>query len=67
MVKGQKVIIITGPPGSGKGTQAELLAEKLGLYHLDTSKIIGKKLGNIKEGDFVSVEGKKYFDVFCSI
>lgn len=28
-------VIILGPPGSGKGTQAELLAKKLGLIHLD--------------------------------
>lgn len=55
------VIIIMGSPGSGKGTQADLLAEKLGLYHLDTSKIIGKKLENIKEGDFVRADGEKYF------
>lgn len=29
-------VIIIGPPGSGKGTQAELLAKKFGLIHLDT-------------------------------
>ncbi len=29
-------VIIIGPPGSGKGTQAELLAKNLGLIHLDT-------------------------------
>lgn len=56
-----QVIIIMGPPGSGKGTQAELLAEKLGLHHLETSEIIEKNLRNIKKGDFIVVEGKKYF------
>lgn len=54
-------IIILGPPGSGKGTQAELLAEKLDLYHLETSEVIEKNLRNIKRGDFVKVEGKKYY------
>jgi len=55
------VIIILGPPGSGKGTQAELLAEKLNLYHLETSEIIEKNLAAAKKGDFVKVGDKKYF------
>lgn len=33
-------VIIYGPPGSGKGTQANLLAEKLGLIHFDTGKFL---------------------------
>lgn len=33
-------VIIYGPPGSGKGTQANLLSETLGLYHFDTGKYI---------------------------
>jgi len=32
----QPAIIIYGPPGSGKGTQANLLAHRLGLIHFDT-------------------------------
>ena len=36
----KKVIIIFGAPGAGKGTQAELLSEKLGFYHLESSKVI---------------------------
>lgn len=36
----QKVVIVMGPPGSGKGTQANLIAEKLNLYHLDTGKFL---------------------------
>src|SRR3989338_5090373 len=31
-------IILYGPPGSGKGTQANLLASKLNLIHFDTGK-----------------------------
>ncbi len=54
-------IIILGPPGSGKGTQAELLAKRLDLYHLETSEIIEKNLDGIKRNDFVIVGGKKYF------
>ena len=55
------VTIILGPPGSGKGTQAELLAEKLDLYHLETSEIIEKNFATAKKGDFVKIGGKKYF------
>ncbi|MBI4101419.1 MAG: nucleoside monophosphate kinase [Candidatus Nealsonbacteria bacterium] len=56
-----RVIIFLGPPGSGKGTQSELLAEKTGLYHIETSEIIEKNFAVAKPGDFVKVEGKKYF------
>jgi adenylate kinase len=34
------VVILYGPPGAGKGTQANLLAEKLGLIHFDTGKFL---------------------------
>lgn len=43
-----KVIFLIGPPGSGKGTQAELLAKELGFYHFEISKVIEK---NFKEAD----------------
>jgi len=55
------VIIVMGPPGSGKGTQAELLAEKFNLSHVESSEIIEKNLAKAKKGDFVIVKDKKYF------
>ena len=55
-----KVIIILGPPGSGKGTQAELLAEKLSLFYLETSKIIEAEVTKAKKGEVVKVKGKNY-------
>lgn len=33
-------ITIMGPPGGGKGTQAEILSEKLGIPHISTGAII---------------------------
>ncbi len=55
------VLILMGPPGAGKGTQAELLADKLNLYYFETSKILERKFKEAKKGEFVIVEGKKYF------
>lgn len=57
----KQVIIMIGPPGSGKGTQAHLLERKYDFFHLETSEIIEKKLKNIKKGDFVKIGRKKYF------
>ena len=37
-------IIIFGPPGSGKGTQAQLLAEKFNLVHFDSGSYLRKIL-----------------------
>jgi|SRR3989344_1526057 len=51
-------VILLGRPGSGKDTQAELLAKKFGLVHLISSKIIKNSLkGDKKE---IILEGKKY-------
>lgn len=58
--RNSKVIILLGPPGSGKGTQAGLISEKLNLYYLETSKIIEANIMKAKPGDFVKIEGKKY-------
>jgi adenylate kinase len=57
---GPKLIIIIGPPGSGKGTQANLLAEKFGLCHLETSKVIESKINGAKKNESVTVDGVKY-------
>ncbi len=59
--KNQKIIILIGPPGSGKGTLAELLAEKLNLYYLESAKIIEVEIMQAKKGDFAIINKKKYF------
>ncbi len=57
----KKVIILLGPPGAGKGTQSELLSEKFELYYIETSKIIEEKVMGVKKGEFITVDGKKYY------
>lgn len=55
-----KVIIILGAPGSGKGTQGELLSEKLNYYYFETSKILENKFEIAKKGESVTIGGKTY-------
>jgi len=59
-MKKELAVIILGPPGSGKGTQAELVAGKFNLYSLETSKIIESKVMNAKAGEYAIVGGEKY-------
>ena len=49
-----------GPPGSGKGTQAELVSDKPNLYYFETSKVIEENVMRAKKEDHVTVGGKRY-------
>lgn len=53
------ILIFLGAPGAGKGTQAELLSNKLNLPHLSTGDILRKKL---LESDYLSLKLKKIMD-----
>lgn len=46
-----KAIIFIGPIGSGKGTQAETFAKKLGFFHFETSRFLEQKFALAKESD----------------
>ncbi len=56
----KKVLIIFGPPGAGKGTQAELISEKFDYFYLETSKILEENFKNEGEERFIEIEGEKY-------
>lgn len=38
-------LVISGPQGSGKGTQAKLIAQQFGLVHLETGKLLRDMAG----------------------
>ncbi|QTI68140.1 adenylate kinase [Gordonia sp. L191] len=52
-------LVILGPPGAGKGTQAELLSESLGIPHISTGDLFR---ANISQGTAVGIEAKRYLD-----
>jgi len=52
-------ILIIGPPGSGKGTQAERISEGLGVVAISTGDIFR---ANVKGETPLCVETKKYMD-----
>ena len=39
-------IVLFGPPGAGKGTQADLLKERYGLNHISTGEVIREEIRN---------------------
>ncbi|AXR73023.1 MULTISPECIES: adenylate kinase [Auritidibacter] len=52
-------ILMMGPPGSGKGTQAALIADKLGIPAISTGDIFRY---NVKELTELGREAKQYMD-----
>ncbi|MDD2553692.1 MAG: adenylate kinase [Desulfotomaculaceae bacterium] len=52
-------LLIMGPPGAGKGTQAEALVKKLGITHISTGDMFRSA---IKEGTEMGLKAKEYMD-----
>lgn len=52
-------VVLLGPPGAGKGTQAVRLAEKLGVPHISTGELFRH---NISAGTPLGVRAKHYLD-----
>ena len=52
-------MLIIGPPGSGKGTQAERISERLGVVAISTGDIFR---ANVKSGTPLGLEAKKFID-----
>ena len=60
------IIVLLGPPGSGKGTQAELICKKFGFFHFSTGNIlrneVKKKTKIGKEIELIINAGKLICD-----
>lgn len=52
-------LVIVGPPGAGKGTQAKLICERYNIPHISTGDMFRK---NISEGNEVGKAAQKYIN-----
>jgi len=52
-------LILLGPPGTGKGTQAKLIAEKLGLVHISSGDMLREA---VHQGTDLGKQAKAYMD-----
>ncbi|MFA6431203.1 MAG: adenylate kinase [Candidatus Margulisiibacteriota bacterium] len=53
------ILVFIGPPGSGKGTQAKMLAEKLSLPHISVGDLLRDE---IRKGSDLGIKAKSFMD-----
>jgi len=53
------IIILLGPPGAGKGTQAKVLVEKLKIPHISTGDLLRQ---NVKNNTPFGIEARGYME-----
>ncbi|MCS7207745.1 MAG: adenylate kinase [Dehalococcoidia bacterium] len=54
-----RVIVLLGPPGAGKGTQASLLAQRLGLVHIATGDLLRE---HQRQGTPLGLQARSYME-----
>ncbi|CAB5018548.1 unannotated protein [freshwater metagenome] len=52
-------MVLMGPPGAGKGTQAALVAERLGVPHISTGEIFR---ANVSDRTPLGIEAQQFMD-----
>jgi len=53
------VVVLLGAPGAGKGTQADLLAERLGIPHVSTGDLFRTA---VRDGSPIGLEARRYME-----
>lgn len=53
------VLILLGPPGAGKGTQAAMLQQKLQIPHISTGDLLREQ---VRQGTPLGIQAKNYMD-----
>lgn len=53
------VVVLLGAPGAGKGTQADILAERLGIPHVATGDLFRAA---VRDGSPVGIEARRYME-----
>lgn len=53
------VVVLLGGPGAGKGTQADILAERLGIPHVATGDLFRTA---VRDGSPIGLEARRYME-----